>query len=178
MDELAILGGTPVLREPLPPYKSAGQAELEAVSRVIESDCLSGFYGNWCEEFYGGPTVRAFEQAWCERFVVEHTISVNSATSGLFAAMGAIGISPGDEVIVPPYTMSATVIAPLIYGGIPVFIDIEPETFCLDPQAVRQAITPRTKAILAVNLFGHPAPLAELMSIAQEHGLKLVEDNA
>ena len=178
VDKLAILGGTSVLPEPLPRYKSVGQAELEAVSRVIEADCLSGFYGSWGEEFYGGPMVRAFEQAWCERFEVKYTISVNSATSGLYAAMGAIGIGPGDEVIVPPYTMSATAVAPLLYGGIPVFVDIEPDTFCLDPQAVRQAITPRTRAILAVNLFGYPAKLAGLMSIAQEHGIKLIEDNA
>lgn len=178
MDELAIFGGEPVLRDPLPPYQSVGQEELQAVTRVIESGCLSGFYGSWGDEFLGGPMVRAFEQAWGERFGVKHAVSVNSATSGLFAAMGAAGIGSGDEVIVPPYTMSATAMAPLIYGGIPVFVDIEPDTFCLAPQAVRQVITPRTRAILAVNLFGHPAQLIELMSIAEEHGIKLIEDNA
>jgi dTDP-4-amino-4,6-dideoxygalactose transaminase len=103
---------------------------------------------------------------------------MNSATSGLSAAMGAIGLSPGDEVIVPPYTMSATAMAPLLYGGIPVFADIDPDTFCLDPDAVRQAITPRTRAIIAVNLFGHPAPLVPLRALAEAHGLYLVEDNA
>lgn len=178
MGRLAILGGAPALRQPLPHYNSMGQEELDAVSKVIESGCLSGFYGSWCDEFYGGPMVRALEDAWCERFGGKHVISVNSATSGLYAAMGAIGISPGDEVIVPPYTMSATAMASLIYGGLPVFVDIEPNTFCLDPQAVRQAITPRTRAILAVNLLGHPAPLEELMDIAQKHNLMLVEDNA
>jgi perosamine synthetase len=178
MSDLAIFGGMPVLSRPLPPYKSLGSAELQAVTEVIKSGCLSGFYGSWGEEFFGGPKVQAFEDAWREKFEVKHAISVNSATSGLFAAMGAVGVSPGDEVIVPPYTMSATVMAPIIYGGIPVFADIDPDTFCLDPQAVRQAITPKTKAILAVNLFGHPAPLAELKAIAQQHQLALVEDNA
>jgi dTDP-4-amino-4,6-dideoxygalactose transaminase len=144
----------------------------------MQSGKLSGFYGSWGVEFWGGPEIKAFEEAWCEKFKVKHAISVNSATSGLFAAMGAIGIEPGDEVIVPPYTMSATVIAPLIYGGIPVFVDIEPETFCLDPQAVQRAITPKTKAIVAVNLFGHPASLAQLRSLAQEYNLKLIEDSA
>jgi perosamine synthetase len=177
-NELAIFGGTPVIGRPLPRYNSIGREEREAVNRVMESGCLSGFYGSWGDEFFGGPTIQAFEQAWCDRFGVNHAVSVNSATSGLYAAMGAIGIGPGDEVIVPPFTMSATVMAPLIYGGVPVFVDIERETFCMDLEAVRQAITSRTKAILAVNLFGHAARLAELMDLAEEHGIKLVEDNA
>jgi len=177
-DTLAVLGGEAVLGGGLSPYPSVGQAELEAVTKVVQSGCLSGFYGSWGDEFWGGPMVRALEAAWCGRFGVKHAISVNSGTSGLFAAMGAIGISPGDEVIVPPYTMSATAMAPLVYGGIPIFVDIEPDTFCLSPQAVRQAITPRTKAILAVSLFGHPAPLAELRTLADRHGIRLVEDNA
>src|SRR5262249_8722448 len=101
-----------------------------------------------------------------------------SATSGLVAAMGAVGIEPGDEVIVPPTTMSATAVAPLAYGGKPGFADIEPETFGPDPAAVRAPITPRTKAIVSANLIGHPARLAELAAIAREHGLYLVEDNA
>jgi perosamine synthetase len=178
MSKLAILGGRPVLEHQLTHYNSVGREELEAVTRVMNSGCLSGFYGSWGEEFYGGPMVKAFEEAWQQRFGVKHAISVNSATSGLFAAMGAVGIGPGDEVIVPPYTMSATVVAPLIYGGIPVFADIDPDTFCLDPEAVSRVITPRTKAILAVNLFGHPARLAELREIARQHHLALVEDNA
>jgi dTDP-4-amino-4,6-dideoxygalactose transaminase len=155
-----------------------GKNEAEAVTRVMQSGCLSGFYGSWGEQFGGGPLVQAFEKAWGEQFRVKHVVSVNSATSGLFAAMGAIGIEPGDEVIVPPYTMSATAMAPLIYGGVPVFADIEPDTFCLDPGSVRRSITPRTKAILAVNLFGHPASLEELLAIAREHNIKLIEDNA
>ena len=92
--------------------------------------------------------------------------------------MAAIGISPGDEVIVPPFTMSATVMAPLVYGGIPVFADIDPETFCLDVDAVRKAISSKTKAIIVVNLFGHPANLIQLSLLAKEHGIVLIEDNA
>lgn len=178
MDKLALLGGTPVLPQPLAPYRAFGPAERAALCRVIESGCLSGFYGSWGAQFCGGPVVQALEEAWCDRFDVQYAVSMNSATSGLYAAMGAIGLSPGDEVIVPPYTMSATAMAPLLYGGIPVFADIDADTFCLDPAAVARAITPRTKAIIAVNLFGHPAPLAQLMALAEEHGLFLVEDNA
>ncbi len=178
MSELALLGGTPVIAEPPARYRSMGEREMKAVSEVMESDCLSGFYGSPGKEYWGGPKIQEFEAAWRKRYGVAYAISVNSATSGLFAAMGAIGLSPGDEVIVPPWTMSATAMAPLVYGGIPVFADIEDETFGLDPAAVRAAVTDRTRAILAVNLFGHPARLEELRAIADEHDIFLVEDNA
>ena len=175
---LALFGGPRAVERSLPPYRSIGEGEVRAVERVARSGVLSGFYGNWGDEFRGGPAVHELETAWQTRFGVRHAVSVNSATSGLFAAMGAVGISPGDEVIVPPYTMSATAMAPLIYGGIPVFVDIEPETFCLDPEAVSRAITPRTRAIIAVSLFGHPARLDELRAIADGAGIYLVEDAA
>ena len=160
------------------PCITIGQEEMIAVRRVLKSGSLSGFYGSWGNEFLGGKEVRSFEKEWEDRFKVPHAISVNSAASGLFAAMGAIGLSPGDEVIVPPYTMSATAMAPLIYGGIPVFVDIEPDTFCLDVEKVIQAFTPKTKAVLAVNLFGHPAELSRLRRETQSRGIFLVEDNA
>lgn len=178
MSKLAILGGSPVIDRPLTPYRTIGEEERAAVARVMSSGKLSGFVGAWCDDFSGGPEVRAFEAAWKARFNVRHAVSVNSNTSGLFAAMGAVGISPGDEVIVPPYTMSATAMAPLVYGGIPVFVDIESATFCLDPVKVREAITPRTKAIIAVNLLGHPAALHELRRLADEKSIALIEDNA
>ena len=175
---LAIKGGTPVLAKVLPSYPSIGEAEEAAVLRVIRSGQLSGFYGSLGPQFLGGTEVRAFEQEWAARFQVPHAVSVNSATSGLFTAIGAVGIGPGDEVIVPPTTMSATVVAPLVYGAIPVFADIEDQTFGLDPARVRECITMRTRAIIATNLFGHPARLTELKQIADEHGLFLIEDNA
>ncbi|MCH8238304.1 MAG: DegT/DnrJ/EryC1/StrS family aminotransferase [Proteobacteria bacterium] len=112
MSELALLGGKPVISGPLPPYRSLGEAEEEAALDVVRSGCLSGFFGSPGPEFMGGPKVQEFEAAWAERYGVKHAVSVNSATSGLIAAMGAIGISPGDEVIMPPWTMSATAMAP------------------------------------------------------------------
>ena len=176
--KLALHGGQPAIDCPLPADSTIGDAEFDAVRRVFQNGSLSGFYGSWGKEFLGGVEVKHFERAWAERFCIPHVVSVNSATSGLYAAMGALGISPGDEVIVPPLTMSASVMAPLIYGGIPVFVDIEPETFCLDVAKVAAAITPRTRAIIAVNLFGHPARLHELASLARSSGIALVEDNA
>ncbi len=177
-ENLALLGGTPVIDGPLASYRSLGEAEQVAVNRVMESQCLSGFYGSPGDEFLGGPEVRAFERAWSERFACTHAVSLNSATSGLIAAVGAIGISPGDEVIVPPWTMSATVTAPMNYGGVPVFADVDDETFCIDPGTVEALIGPKTRAIIAVNLFGHPARLAELRTLADRHGIYLIEDNA
>lgn len=178
MSAPALLGGTPVLSEPPPPFRGIGGREAAAVAAVVAAGELSGFYGSWGERFLGGPRVREFEERLCRLFAVRHAVTMNSATSGLIAAMGAIGISPGDEVIVPPYTMSATATAPLVYGGVPVFVDVEDETFGLDPAAVERAVSPRTRAILAVNLFGHPARLSELRAIADRHGIFLVEDNA
>ena len=178
MAELALFGGTPVIAEPLSPFRSIGQAEKLAVAEVMESGSLSAFYGSPGDEYFGGERVRAFEHAWCEMCGVNHALSINSATSGLIAAMGAIGVGPGDEVIVPATTMSATVMAPLFYGAIPVFADIEDRWFCIDPESVRRNISDKTRAILAVDLFGHPAELAALRQIADAAGIYLVEDAA
>jgi len=178
-EPLAIDGGSPAVHRPLEPFTAIGAYEREAVLAFMDrATPLSGFHGSAQPTFFGGPEVRAFEDAWRKRLAVEHAVSVNSATSGLIAAMGAIGIGPGDEIITSPYTMTATAIAPLIYGGVPVFVDIDPDYFCLDPAAVERAITPRTRAILAVNIFGHPAELAKLRALADAKGLYLVEDNA
>ncbi len=177
-ERLALLGGNPVIGEPFADYQSMGEAEEDAARRVVQSGCLSGFFGSPGPEFGGGPEVQAFETEWSARFGIRHTVSVNSATSGLYAACGAIGLSPGDEVIVPPWTMSASVAAPIFYGGIPVFADIEDETFCIDPAEVEKRITNKTKAIMCVNLFGHPARLHDLRALADRHGIYLIEDNA
>ncbi len=176
--KLAIFGGRPEISAPLVPYRSIGIEEQVAVAEVMRTGNLSGYVGAWCPQFDGGPVVQEFERAWAGAFGSRHAIAVNSNTSGLIAAMGAVGVGPGDEVIVPPYTMSATVMAPLIYGGIPVFVDIEPSTFCLDVKKVAAAIGSRTRAILAVNIFGHPAELARLRALADSRGVALVEDAA
>jgi len=177
-NKLAIFGGEPRFSGTCHAYNSIGSEEIDAVVRVMRSGCLSGYYGSWSDEFFGGPVVQAFEAAWAKRFKCRHAVAVNSNTSGLIAALGAVGISPGDEVIVPPMTMAATVMAPLVYGGIPVFVDMDPVTCCLDPDLVRKNITSKTRAILVVNLFGHIAHLEELRAIADQHGVFLIEDNA
>jgi dTDP-4-amino-4,6-dideoxygalactose transaminase len=174
----AILGGEPLLREPLPESNTIGPDELEAVRDVLASGVLSGFSGTASVEFYGGPAVRRLEAAFCERFGVRVALSMNSATSALEAALTALEVGWGDEVILPPFTMSATASAVLRVNAIPVFADIEETTFNLSPDRVREAITDRTRAILAVNLFGQPAALDELREIADQHDLRLIEDNS
>lgn len=177
-ETLALLGGTPVLTKDLKPYQSIGEAEKQAVIEVMDSGSLSGFYGSWDEHFMGGAKVKAFERAWCEQFKVKHSVSVNSNTSGLYAAMGAVGVSPGDEVIVSPYTMSATAAAPLGYGAVPVFADIEADTFCLDIEDVKAKITDKTRAVFVTDIFGHPAQLKDLRALCDERGIYLIEDAA
>ncbi len=178
MTTLALLGGKPVRQKPFPPYNPIGDQEKQAVMEVMDSGVLSGFLGTWSPEFYGGPRVQKLEREWEVYFGVRHAVSVNSATSALSVATGATGVGPGDEVIVSPYTMTASVTCVLVWNAIPVFADILPDTFCLDPEAIRRAITPRTKAIVVVDLFGHPFEADEIMVIARGHNLKVIEDAA
>jgi dTDP-4-amino-4,6-dideoxygalactose transaminase len=178
MSALAIHGGQPVRKTPYPVYVPIGEEEKRAVLEVLDTKVLSQFLGAWSPDFYGGPRVQGLERAWADYFGARHSVSVNSATSGLFAAVGAAGVGPGDEVIVSPYTMSASATAALVYGAIPVFADIDPETFCISPASIRERITPRTRAIIAVDIFGHPAAFDEIVAIADEHGLTVIEDAA
>lgn len=178
MPALAINGGTPVRSRPLPSYGTIGDEEKRAVMDVLDSGVLSQFQGDFGPNFLGGPKVRELEQAWRTRLGTRHAVTMNSATSALYAAIGALGISPGDEVIVSPYTMSASATCALVYHAIPVFADVDPDTFCLQPEAIRKLITPRTKAIVIVHLFGHAAEMDAIGQIAREHGLRVVEDAA
>jgi len=157
---------------------SIGKEELEAVTRVINSRCLSAYQGNWSDAFYGGPEIKALEKEWAEYFGVKHAIACNSATSGLWAACNAIGIKPGDEVIVSPYTMTCSASIPLLFGAKPVFVDIEPDYFCVDPDDIERKITDKTKATIAVDIFGQPCDFDRINEIAKKHGIIVIEDAA
>jgi dTDP-4-amino-4,6-dideoxygalactose transaminase len=175
---LALKGGKPVRTKLFPAYNTIGEAEKSAVLRVLESGNLSQFLGAWHKDFFGGPTVQKFENDWKKAFGSKYAISVNSNTSGLFAAIGACGIKAGDEVIVSPYTMSASALAPIIYGAVPVFADVDDLNYGLSPESIEKCITPRTKAIIVVHLFGNPAKMDEIMTIANKYNLKVIEDCA
>lgn len=176
--KLAIHGGKPVRSKPFPNYNTLGEEEKLAVMEVLNHGILSKFLATWSPDFYGGPRIQKLEQEWADYFGVKHAISVNSATSGLYAAAGAAGIGPGDEVIVSPFTMTASATAALVYGAIPVFADIDTDIFCITPESIKKCITPYTKAIIVVDIFGHPADMDEIVKIAQEHKLLIIEDAA
>ena len=175
---LALFGGEKTLTYPLKPYNPIGLEELDAAKAVIESGVLSQFLGSWCEDFYGGPKVREFEKSCADYFGVKYAITVNSWTSGLIAAIGAIGIEPGDEVIVTPWTMSASATAILHWNAIPVFADIDPRTFNLDPKSIEANITPYTKAIMVADIFGQSAEMDSIMRLAKANNLKVISDTA
>ncbi|HEU4845722.1 MAG TPA: DegT/DnrJ/EryC1/StrS family aminotransferase [Burkholderiaceae bacterium] len=178
MAELAIKGGTPTRSAPFAVRRTMGESEKQAVIEVMDSDHLSGFFGSPGPQWLGGPKVQQFERKWADKYGFGHAISVNSWTTGLMTAVGAIGIGPGDEVIVSPYTMSASATAILFYGGIPVFADIDPDTFNLSAASIAARITPRTKAIMVVHIFGQAADMDPIMALARQHGLRVIEDAA
>ena len=145
---------------------SINDEDIEAVVKALKSDWLTT-----------GPLVEAFEAA-LEKVVGAPCISVSSGTAALHCAYAAIGLQPGDEVITPPITFIATQATAAFFGAKIVFADIQPDTANIDPQAVEAAITPRTKAIVAVDYAGHPADLDELRAIADKHKIYLIEDAA
>lgn len=153
----------------IPPAKPIiGDEERAAVDRVLRSGMVAQ-----------GPEVAAFEQEFSQHFVQGRpVVAVNSGTSGLHLGLLAAGVGPGDEVIVPSFTFAATGNSVALTGATPVFVDIEPDTFSLDPAAVEAAITDRTRGILPVHLYGHPARLRELSAIAEKHSVALYEDAA
>lgn len=176
--QLALFGGNKTLSSHFKRYNTIGNEEIEAATRVIRGGVLSQFLGSWHPDFYGGPKVREFERKCEEYFSVKHAVTVNSWTSGLVAAVGSIGIEPGDEVIVTPWSMCASATSILQWNAIPVFADIDPETFCIDPVSVEANITPHTRAIMAVDIFGHPSDMDSLLSIAKKYDLKVISDTA
>ena len=180
--ELAINGGEPVRTKPWQDNITTGEEEKQAAMRVFNSGYLSLFEGSHTPDhpfsFKGGPEVQALEDEWCEYYDVKYSVSMNSATSGLYAAIGALSIGYGDEVIVSPYTMTACALAPMIYGAIPVFADVDLETGCLDPESLKTKLTERTKAILVVHQFGFPANMESIMDFAKNNKLYVIEDCA
>jgi dTDP-4-amino-4,6-dideoxygalactose transaminase len=177
-EKLAIFGGNKVIKKTFKKYNPIGIEERDAAVSVINSGVLSKFLGTWSPDFFGGDKVKLFEKLCEDFFNVKNAIVVNSWTSGLIAAIGAIGIEPGDEVIVSPWTMSASATAILHWNAIPVFADIELETFNLDPVSVEKNITIHTKAILAIDIFGHSADMDALQRIANKYNLKIISDTA
>ena len=146
-----------------------GQKEIDAVKKVIESKRFMRYRGG-----EGGFT-ETFEKDLCSKFGKKHALTVNSGTSALICALAAMGIGPGDEVIVPAYTWVASALAPLAVGAVPIMADIN-ETLTIDPEDIERKITPYTKAIIPVHMINLPCDMDAIMEIAEKHKLVVIED--
>ena len=171
MPNLAIAGGNPIRRKPFPRWPQFDNREREALAQVLESR-------NWG----GYPFPNALAELFAERFAechgAKHALCAANGTVTLEIALKAAGLIPGDEVIVPAYTFEATAASVLRLGAIPVFVDVLPETYCIDPRAAEEAITSRTRAILPVHLAMNMADMDAIADLAVRHHLKVVEDCA
>lgn len=194
----AILGGTKLRTRPFTVEPMIDQEEERLVLAAIRERNFSRYVGGptgdmekilrlpsaeaaeidaeW--HFLGGPNVRRFGAEFAAKFEVPFAIPISSATIGLGVALAAAGIGPGDEVIVPAISFSATANAVLLFNAIPVFADVDPLTFCLDPAAAEAVVTPRTRAIMPVHLAGNLADMDAIGKLATAHGLKVIEDAA
>lgn len=168
MTNLAIRGGTPVRDKPWTGWPVYDDRDKQALLETLES-------GEWG---IGSPAIERFEREFASFCRAKQAISCTNGTDAIYIALQAMAVGPGDEVIIPPYTFIATAIGVLMAGATPVFADIHPETYNLDPWSVRQAITSRTRAIIPVHIAGNPADMDEFLSIAHDHNVLIMEDAA
>ncbi len=169
MEKLALYGGEPLIKHKVPIGPTIEDDDIEEVVKVLKSRLLSMLAGNRTE---------MFEKEFARKIGAKHAIAVANGSTALYVALKACGIGPGDEVIVPSFTFTSTVTSVVYANAIPVFADIDSDTYTIDPEDVRRKITEKTKAIIAVHLFGHPAEMDELREIADEKGICLIEDSA
>lgn len=167
--QLAIDGGKPACTTPWPKWPQVDESDINAVTNAVRS-------GKWSSNL--GEEIHQFENEFAAYNNVKHAVCVNSGNAALQLALAALGVCPGDEVIVPDYTYIATATAVLMNGAVPVLVDIDPQTYNIDPASVCRAITSRTKAIIPVHFSGSVCAMDELSKIAQEHNLVIVEDAA
>ena len=169
-EDLALRGRTPVLaRESHRAWPIVTDDERRAVARVLDRGVLSGPFA---------PEATALEEEFAQFVGARHCLVAHSGTSALVMALGAAGVRPGDEVIVPAYSFVATPLAVAQLGAIPVFVDVEPTTGCMDPVAAERAVTPRTRAIMPVHMHGGAADMKAILNLARQRGLAVVEDAA
>lgn len=177
-DVLALLGGNPLIRDAFPKFNSFNQQEEFAALKVIKSGNLSSYLGYPGDKFYGGEEVLNFEEEFCLKFKVKHSMSMNSWTSGLWAIFGALNLEPGSEVLVSTWTMAATATTILHWGLIPVFVDINPHTFNIDFEDLLGKSTDNTRAVVSPDIFGLSAENLKLRNWCDSRGIFLVSDSA
>ncbi|MEE8346711.1 MAG: DegT/DnrJ/EryC1/StrS family aminotransferase [Dehalococcoidia bacterium] len=168
-EKLAIDGGPQVRTTPFPPWPVLGEDDVGAVADALRSGRLTQLTG---------PTVAAFEEAFAAWHGVRHCVATSSGTTAIHTALIALDIGPEDEVIVPSHTFIASATPVLHQRAVPVFADVDPQTYCLAPDSVAERITAKTKAIVAVHLNGHPADMDALVALAEPRGIAVIEDAA
>lgn len=178
MKKLALFGGKKIREKSYPVHPVITDAEKNAVLEVLESGNLSTFIASSGEHFLGGKKIREFEKKFAEYIGTNYAVAFNSATSALHAAIVAVGVNPGEEVVVPPYTFTSTATSSLMHNAIPIFSDVKRDIFCLDPTKLETVLSPLTRAIVPVHLFGHPCDMDEILKFSKMHNLKVIEDCA
>ena len=171
------MGPMPVRIKPWPRHPQYGVRELHEIAKVLESGILSGYRGT-PEGHKGGKKVQELQSFFESYLGVKHAVAFNSATAALHAACVCCGVGYGDEVIVSPYTFSSSASCAMMANGVPVFVDIDPEIFCITAENIEKAITPRTKAVIPVHLAGHPCDMDAIMEVAKKYNIKVIEDSA
>lgn len=156
-------------------YNSIGREEIYAANKVLKSGFLSKFVAG---NFDGGHFVKKFEKYLAKFYKVKHAITLNSWTSGLIACVGALKINPGDEIITTPWSMCASATAILHWNAIPVFVDIDKDSFCIDPKKIKEKITKKTVAIIAVDIFGRSSDYVEIRKVIKGTKIMLITDSA
>jgi dTDP-4-amino-4,6-dideoxygalactose transaminase len=170
IEQLAAAGGTPAVPEGAHRrWPDLREEDREAVLRVLDSGVLCG---------PNAPEITALQREWADYLGVEYCLALNSGTAALHCSCAAVGLEPGDEVIVPAFTFIASAMAVVHQGAVPVFCDVDPRTYNLDPARVEERITERTRALMPVHLHGLPAEMDALLAIAERHGLAVIEDAA
>jgi len=178
MSNLAFLGGPKTRQSPFPKHPIIGKEEKKQVMDVLESGNISTFIASPGKNFLGGKKIREFEDKFAKKIGTKFAVTFNSASSALHAAIIAVGVEPGQEVIVPPYTFTSTATSSLMHNAIPIFCDIKEDTYCMNPKKIEALITPLSKAIIPVHLFGHSCDMDEIVEIAKKNNLKIIEDCA
>ncbi|MGG1513785.1 DegT/DnrJ/EryC1/StrS family aminotransferase [Paenibacillus oryzisoli] len=173
---LALEGGAPVRTEPFPAWPVFGELEEQLILEVVRSGKWGGTGAVHSPEYTA--KLPEMERRFSELHEAAYAISCVNGTVAITVALQAAGVRPGDEVIVPPYTFIASAAAALAYGAIPVFVDVEEDTLLLDPEKIEAAVTPRTKAIIAVHLAGASANMSRIREVAAAHKLRVIEDAA
>lgn len=178
VNKLACLGGDPVIKKAFKSYKWNNSLDGLAVVKIIRNGQLSGFLAQPNDSHFGGKWVRELEKVWEIHTSSSFAVAFNSWTSGLEVAIAALGLEPGSEVIVPSWTMSATISAVVRNGLKPSFIDIDSQTFNLDTLQLKDVYSSRTQAVLAVDIFGRPCDAGEIKEFCERKGIAFVVDGA